>query len=276
VPFLPVLTAKLLALCPFVMIGLVVEAAASRRRVPAQSAGVNLIVLVIHAAASVAITSTVTIAAINVALRLPRPTWLPTPSTGTWSADLAWTMAMLVFLDFLYYWMHRAQHAWPILWAQHAVHHSDEHYNVTTAWRMHWTEPLLETVFMVLPTAYVFVQAPRLAVAISIASDALTAFVHLNVPWRCRWLQWFINTPPYHRTHHSICSVHVDRNYAAKFPVWDRLFRTYVEPASDTPTGLRSGDRVQTAWAANWLPIVLLRRRWMRAGRAEEQTERQH
>jgi sterol desaturase/sphingolipid hydroxylase (fatty acid hydroxylase superfamily) len=46
----------------------------------------------------------------------------------------------IVFMDFLEYLFHRAQHAWPILWAMHSFHHSDPSVNVTTTQRNFWLE----------------------------------------------------------------------------------------------------------------------------------------
>jgi|SRR5271169_310258 len=45
-----------------------------------------------------------------------------------------------LIIDFFQYWWHRAQHWVPVLWDQHAVHHSEEAMNVTTATRHHWSE----------------------------------------------------------------------------------------------------------------------------------------
>ena len=48
---------------------------------------------------------------------------------------------MLLFFadDLSYYWYHRAGHRVRILWASHVVHHSSEHYNLSTALRQTWT-----------------------------------------------------------------------------------------------------------------------------------------
>ncbi|MBL8512917.1 MAG: sterol desaturase family protein, partial [Betaproteobacteria bacterium] len=46
--------------------------------------------------------------------------------------------------------------------------------------------------------------------------------------------------PQYHRIHHSILHQHLNKNFAAMFPVWDRLFGTQYLPASNEfpPTGI--------------------------------------
>ena len=47
---------------------------------------------------------------------------------------LAWTAAIAGW-DFIYYWNHRLMHEVRWMWAIHVVHHSSEHYNLSTALR---------------------------------------------------------------------------------------------------------------------------------------------
>lgn len=66
--------------------------------------------------------------------------------------DGAWkTLAIFFVDDFLYYWFHRSQHEWHILWAQHKLHHIEESLNATTTLRHHWLKDLLRVFFIVLP-----------------------------------------------------------------------------------------------------------------------------
>jgi sterol desaturase/sphingolipid hydroxylase (fatty acid hydroxylase superfamily) len=44
--------------------------------------------------------------------------------------------------DFIYYWIHRAEHRVRVLWCTHLVHHSSQEFSFTTAVRMPWTEVL--------------------------------------------------------------------------------------------------------------------------------------
>ena len=55
-------------------------------------------------------------------------------------ADEWWTCVLLFFADDLaYYWFHRVHHEVRVFWASHVVHHSSEHYNLSTALRQTWT-----------------------------------------------------------------------------------------------------------------------------------------
>ncbi len=53
---------------------------------------------------------------------------------------------VLVYSDFVYYWVHRAAHTFPVLWRFHAVHHSTEHLRWTSALRAHPVEVYLHVV----------------------------------------------------------------------------------------------------------------------------------
>ena len=55
-------------------------------------------------------------------------------------ADEWWTYVLLFFADdFAYYWFHRIHHEVRVFWASHVVHHSSQHYNLSTALRQTWT-----------------------------------------------------------------------------------------------------------------------------------------
>jgi sterol desaturase/sphingolipid hydroxylase (fatty acid hydroxylase superfamily) len=65
-------------------------------------------------------------------------------------------------------------------------------------------------------------------------------WMHLNVRWGTKWLEWIIVTPRYHHIHHSDRPEHYRGNVAALFPIWDRMFGTYVDPES-APRNLSFG-----------------------------------
>ena len=51
-----------------------------------------------------------------------------------------------------------------------------------------------------------------------------------------------------HRIHHSVEKDHIDRNFAAFFPFWDIVFRTYRKPRKDEwpQTGVRGEPDVRS------------------------------
>ena len=49
-------------------------------------------------------------------------------------------------------------------------------------------------------------------------------------------LEYILVTPSQHRVHHAINPIYIDKNLAAIFSVWDRLFGTFQEElASEAP-----------------------------------------
>jgi sterol desaturase/sphingolipid hydroxylase (fatty acid hydroxylase superfamily) len=146
--------------------------------------------------------------------------------------DLPMTLPvfLLAFVldDLAYYAFHRSAHRVRWFWASHVIHHSSQHYNLTTALRQTWTGffsasfifrwPLLLVGFpweMV-----VFVGGLNLVHQFWIHTEAID-----RLP---RWAEAVLNTPSHHRVHHATNPQYLDANYAGVFIVWDRLFGTFV------------------------------------------------
>lgn len=164
--------------------------------------------------------------------------------------------------DFFYYWFHRLQHSSKWLWAQHALHHSDEHVNATTTVRHHWLEMPLTAIFVYVPLSILF-EPPVLTYGLVAAAVSWLGLTnHMNIRIGFGRFGWLISSPQNHRIHHSTRPEHLDKNFAAYFPIWDVLFGTYYKPArTEYPsTGLSSGERVTTAWQALTLPFTTWRK----------------
>jgi sterol desaturase/sphingolipid hydroxylase (fatty acid hydroxylase superfamily) len=139
----------------------------------------------------------------------------------------------LVAQDFTYYWKHRASHRIRWFWSAHVVHHSSEHYNLSTALRQPWNGNftglvLLSTPLVLLgfhPLLIGFVGSLNLLYQYWIHTEAIRKF--------SRWVEWVMNTPSHHRVHHSTHPRHLDMNYAGIFIIWDRMFGTFVEEEDD-------------------------------------------
>ena len=142
---------------------------------------------------------------------------------------VAWIVA-LVFLDFCYYWDHRAGHEVRMLWASHVVHHSSTRYNLSTALRQTWTGEY--TVLFFLPVALVGV--PVQIVLASWSFNLLYQFwIHteaIDKLWKP--VEYLFNTPSHHRVHHGSQSQYLDRNYGGALIIWDRLFGSF-EPEGE-------------------------------------------
>ncbi len=140
-----------------------------------------------------------------------------------------------VLNDFQYYWAHRLGHRVRWLWANHVVHHSSRHFNLSTALRQPWTGPLTGTVVLKVPLALLgfhpgviaFVASANLLYQFGIHTRAID-----KLPG---WVEAVFNTPSHHRVHHGANPMYLDANYAGTFIVWDRLFGTFVPERADEP-----------------------------------------
>ncbi len=166
--------------------------------------------------------------------------------------------------DFSYYWWHRAQHTFPVLWEIHKVHHSDEHLNTTTIFRSHFLESAGQSLFRGLTIGLIFNLQNGRTDPLSLVAGALLLglwdfFIHANVriPALHRLLPFFSN-PHFHWIHHSKLPEHQDKNFAIWLPMFDVAFGTYYRPEIDEypPTGLQSGEQFNSVWQAQTAPII--------------------
>lgn len=159
-------------------------------------------------------------------------------------------------IDFFYYWTHRAQHHFPLLWRLHELHHSDPSFNVTTTLRVHWLEELMKLVTVLLPAA-LLVDAPAGVPTLLAWAGALWLFfIHANARITFGPLNRLLVSPAVHRVHHSVEASHHDRNFAAYFSFWDVLFGTYCVPPRDRwPAVGTDGPPPATALAAHLRPF---------------------
>jgi sterol desaturase/sphingolipid hydroxylase (fatty acid hydroxylase superfamily) len=150
----------------------------------------------------------------------------------TWPIDNAGLSLIVGFLllDFIRYAVHRCEHAVPLFWRFHAVHHSDPDVDVTTSVRHHPIEYLLASA--VYWAAVLVLCVPAMVVfSHALVLFATTAIQHGNIrlPEMVeRWVQPVLVTVDMHRIHHSIVFDQANSNYGAIFSVWDRFFGTYA------------------------------------------------
>ncbi|MEV0108272.1 sterol desaturase family protein [Nocardia sp. NPDC050799] len=155
--------------------------------------------------------------------------------TGTW---WVWPAAFVV-VDFCYYWAHRADHRVRLMWTSHAVHHSSQYFNLTTAVRLPWLNPT-----MVLRGAFfapaVLLGFPVWMVLLMQSLNLVFQFpIHTERVGRL-WgpLEYLFNTPSHHRVHHGSNNPYLDKNYAGVLIVWDRLFGSYAAEIEPVRYGL--------------------------------------
>ena len=134
----------------------------------------------------------------------------------------------LVLLDGWMYVWHRVNHAIPLLWRFHRMHHSDRHMDVTTATRFHLGEHIGASVLRLGLIPLLGFDVWHVVVYDTLVV-AVTQFHHADISigrWD-RWLRWLIVTPNMHKVHHSDWQPETDSNYSTVLSVWDRLARTF-------------------------------------------------
>lgn len=203
-----------------------------------------------------------------VALLVPTGAWLSglLPAAVPRSlAGLPWGLqALLVTVlgDLTVYGFHRLQHASPLLWRFHAVHHSPEHLDWVAAHREHPGDSVLTLAAVNLPA--LALGFPLVTLAGLHAFRGLWAtFLHSNVHVSIGPLALLVGSPGHHRRHHA--PVRHPGNYANLCPWIDLLFGTYRAP--DAEPGRVGLDRpLPTNYLGQLLQPVGL---WPRRARAD-------
>ena len=172
-----------------------------------------------------------------------------------------WWPICFVLDDFAYYVFHRAAHRVRWFWASHVIHHSSQHYNLSTALRQTWTG-FVSAAFLFRLPLFLIGFPPAMVFFVAGINLIYQFWIHTEVIGRLpRWIEAVMNTPSHHRVHHATNARYLDKNYAGVFIVWDRLFGTYTpERDDDRPRyGLvRDLGSFSLLWAAfhEWIGIA--------------------
>jgi sterol desaturase/sphingolipid hydroxylase (fatty acid hydroxylase superfamily) len=160
--------------------------------------------------------------------------------------------------DAVYYWNHRLNHESRWLWAMHVVHHSSEHYNLSTALR----QPVAEGLTMSVPYGLLALAGVRPSVIENARAVNLIYqfWIHTEAIRSIGWLEHVLNTPSHHRVHHGSNSRYLDRNHGSILIVWDRLFGTFEREDEPVVYGL-------TTNIESYNPAVIATHEWRDIGR---------
>ena len=142
-----------------------------------------------------------------------------------------WGWAVLFIAeDLSYYAYHRSGHEIRVLWASHVVHHSSEHYNLSTALRQTWV-PLTQFPFWLwLPLLGFQPWTILVQQSVSLIYQFWIHTERIGKLWAP--FEYVFNTPSHHRVHHGSQQQYLDRNYGGILIIWDRLFRSF-EPEGE-------------------------------------------
>ncbi len=137
--------------------------------------------------------------------------------------------AALVIVDFIIYWIHRAQHRFSFLWRTHKWHHSIEQMYWFAGFRTSFLHSFLYNIPQTVIPMQLFHLSPLEAGAAYSIGLFIQFWEHTNVKANIGWLKHIFITPQYHRVHHS-ASKHQGMNLGTTFSIWDRMFGTFVDP----------------------------------------------
>lgn len=132
---------------------------------------------------------------------------------------------LILFEDFMYYWLHRVDHHCRLFWATHVTHHSSEKFNLTVGFRSSVLEPLYRFVYFI-PLAICGFQPVDIAFIYSL-TQIWGILVHTEKIGRLGWLEYILVTPSHHRVHHASNPKYLDKNMGMFLIIWDKMFGTF-------------------------------------------------
>ena len=140
-------------------------------------------------------------------------------------------LEVLIFfigVDFFYYWFHRSQHEFPVLWKFHEFHHSIE--NLTAANSTHhWSEEYFRIIPYTLPVAILFQGTAENYMLVTAFILSWAGYIHCNSPRAAlpNFLKYFVVDNRFHFAHHGKGNEYKNKNFGAFIPLWDVIFKTH-------------------------------------------------
>ena len=129
-------------------------------------------------------------------------------------------------IEFIYYWLHRAQHSSLFWWRIHATHHHITKMGAARADRGHPLEFLV--LFVGSPIILAILRASDEVIAVSGTFTLFSAYLtHANLPLKSGIYGWFFTTAEQHHLHHSHDFASSNTNFGCVIIIWDRIFGTY-------------------------------------------------
>lgn len=155
---------------------------------------------------------------------------------GLYSAVAEWPLwlklpVVLIVSDTGAYWAHRASHRIPLLWRFHSIHHSAEQLDWLVNTRAHPFDLVFTKLSGLIPVYLLGLAQTTgrsldpVVAMVMIIGTLWTFFIHANIRIRLGPLEWLVSTPAFHHWHHTN-DEYRDHNYAALFPVIDKIFGT--------------------------------------------------
>jgi sterol desaturase/sphingolipid hydroxylase (fatty acid hydroxylase superfamily) len=161
-------------------------------------------------------------------------------------SNVAPVLLFIIFFiaaDFWKFIAHKFMHT-RFLWTTHLLHH--------TPTEMHWLSGNRSSALMLLIhffpigiLGWYLQMEPQWVLLNSLLNILANHLMHANIKVSdnlSRVLELFLVTPRYHHIHHSMANEHSGKNLGSVLTVWDRLFRTYVNPETVNFQDLKFGE----------------------------------
>ena len=155
-------------------------------------------------------------------------------SVYSFEDSIALYIIAFICIDFAAYWGHRLNHHVNVFWNQHLIHHSSEEFNLACALRQSISNLIGYNALFLIPAAFIGIPATVINLLAPVHLFA-QFWYHTKHIGKLGWLEYVLVTPSQHRVHHAINPIYVDKNLAAIFSVWDRLFGTFQEELEEEP-----------------------------------------
>jgi len=165
----------------------------------------------------------------------------------------------VLLLDFSIYLWHLLNHAVPLLWRFHRVHHCDMNMDVSTANRFHVGEILLSGLVR-LAVIHVFgipiVSYLLFEILVNLSIQFHHSSIRVNHGFERVWALLFV--PPFlHRIHHSVKIRERDANYGVICSIWDRIFGTLVTDVDQDTIVIGIGSHRDSEQLGLWRLLLL-------------------
>ena len=138
-------------------------------------------------------------------------------------------VTMVLAVDLMRYWLHRAAHHYIPLWRLHEVHHSPDILYTLNVARFHPFEKVLHFIFDSVPFLLLGV-APEVTAGYFLLYSVNGFFQHSNLKLDYGWLNYVVGSAETHRWHHARDPKTASCNFGNTTIVWDLLFGTWSLP----------------------------------------------
>lgn len=168
-----------------------------------------------------------------------------------------WPLIVQVFMvfflsEFLWYWMHRAEHRWRLVWrlSGHGAHHSFKRLGALNFGLNH----PVEYFFIVLPAAIIELTfgVGYAAAGAAVLGVTQASIAHSNTALNTKWIGLLFTTNKYHICHHSAVLEESNTNYGCSAIIWDRVFGTFLDKHIDEAG---TGPTEPSLWQKFLMPL---------------------